>query len=145
MRGIRTFVSWVLALCLFVALVVAVDAKLLSDPTTSNVVFALLAERTGQDLFEPTGRYVVGFIEAFAALCLLLPFSRRFGAIILLLISGALLAAHVSPLLGQEIPVEIGSAITDGASAFYLNMAMTIGAGLLIFIHPRPRRRRTFN
>ncbi|MFC7290928.1 hypothetical protein [Hirschia litorea] len=145
MRGIRSFVSWVLALCLFAALVIAVDAKLLSDPEKANVVFTLLAERTGQELFEPTGRYVVGVIEAFVALMLILPFTRRFGAIILLVVSGALLAAHASPLLGQEIPLEIGSAKTDGASAFYLTMAMTIGAGLLMFIHPRRRRRRTYN
>ncbi|ACT58909.1 hypothetical protein [Hirschia baltica] len=145
MRGVRSFLGWVLALGLIIVLAFSLDAKLFDDPEQANVVYSTLAEKTGLALFEPTGRYVMGMLEGFAALMLVLPFTRRFGAFLTLVISGALVGAHLSPYLGQEIPIALGSEKLDGASHFYLMIALVTASGLLMFIHPGRKRRRTFN
>jgi len=143
MHGIRNFVGWILALGLIAMFLMAADTKLFSDPEQPNVVFSILAENTGYSILEPTGRYVVGILEAFVALMLLFPWTRRFGAFMGLCIAGGALAAHLSPYLGQEVPLGPGLQETDGASLFYLSIAMTAASGLLLFTHPdkRPTRR----
>lgn len=145
MRGVRSFFSWVLALALIAVLLLSVDGLLLGDPDKKDVVFSLLAQKTGMELFEPTGRFVFGAIQAFAALMLFFPFSRKFGAFLVLTLAGSMMGAHLTDILGQEIPLELGGEETDGASQFYLMIAQTAASGLILFIHPGPRRRRTFN
>ncbi len=145
MRGVRSFLGWLLAIGLIIVLAFSADAKLFGDPEKANVVFSILADTTGLALFEPTGRYVYGMLEAFAALMLFLPFTRRFGAFLTFVIAGVLVGAHASSFLGQEVPLAIGGEETDGASQFYLMIAMTTAAGLLMFIHPGKKRRRTYN
>ena len=139
MYGVRSILSWVLALFLFAMFLMLADAKLFSNPDAPNVVFSTIAERSGEALFEPTGRYLTGLAELLAALLLLLPATRRTGAIIAFCISAGAVAFHLSPFLGQEIPVAPGSDKTDGGQLFYLALALTAASGLLIFTHPRGR------
>lgn len=142
MRGIRTLLSWVLALVVIAMFVYLADKKLFADPSTPNPIFATLAEKSGFELFEPTGRFAVGLIELFAALLLLLPFTRRFGAFIAFCVSAGAVGLHLSPWLGAEVPVAVGAAQTDGGMLFYLAMALTAASGILMFIHPGRRRSR---
>ena len=144
MRGVRTFLSWVLAIFIIVMFLIMADEQLFSDPNTPNVLFSVLAEKTGIALFEPTGRYLTGLIEIFTAFWLLLPFSRRFGAFLALCVSGAAVALHLSPYLGQEVPTVLGGTETDGGELFYLAIALTAASGLLLFAHPKTRKRRSF-
>ncbi|MEL6753684.1 MAG: hypothetical protein AAFO57_06645, partial [Pseudomonadota bacterium] len=89
MLMVRSVISWVLALGLVFMFLQATIHPLpnppegsvkLFDPPGENIVFATLAERSGIALFEPTGRLAVAAAELFAALLLLIPWSRRFGA-----------------------------------------------------------------
>lgn len=144
MRGIRSFFSWVLALGLIAVLAIAADAKLFGDPEQANIVFATLAERTGQALFEPSGRFMFGIAEAFAVVLLILPFSRRIGAVLSLILGGLMMWAHLTPALGQEVPLAIGSEQLDGGSAFYLTLGITAVSGLLVFMHPGRKPKRLF-
>ena len=142
MRGIRNLLSWVLALFLAALLAYLADAKLFADPNEPNVIFATIAEKSGIALAEPTGRYVTGIIEAFAALMLILPVTRRFGALLALAVSAGAVGVHLSPYLGQEVPVALGASETDGGQLFYLALALLAASGLLSFVHPRGRKRR---
>ncbi len=144
MREARTLGSWVLALFLAAMLVwVAIDT-LAPATGTRNHLFPLFAETSGIKYFEPTGRLVAGALEILAALLILIPFTRRVGAFLGLLIM-ALLAALIVQLmmLGVQVPVDTvgeGGKVTtsqaDASMLFYLALGLVIAAILLVVIHP---------
>ncbi len=114
----------------------------LLDPPGQNIVFATLAANTQIALFEPTGRVVIAFAELLAALLLLLPFTRRSGAVLSFLILAGAVAFHLMPdVLGREVPLslESGSA-TDGGQLFALAIAMLAASALLFVVHPRRKK-----
>ncbi|MBL4878097.1 MAG: hypothetical protein JKY78_04310, partial [Hyphomonas sp.] len=89
MRLFRHLVSWALALFLVAMFVQATIHPLPNppegmvkffDPPGENIVFQTIATKSGISLYEPAGRVAVGLIELVAALFLLLPMTRRFGA-----------------------------------------------------------------
>jgi len=135
MRDARMMGSWVLALFLAVMFVWIADLSLFPASEARNVVFPLLAEKSDIWLWEPTGRYVTGLAEVLAALLLVIPFTRRIGAILGFLIAGGAVAAQIV-WLGMAVPVEQGSKTTDGGQLFYLALALAVASLLLIFIHP---------
>ncbi|ABI78211.1 hypothetical protein HNE_0727 [Hyphomonas neptunium ATCC 15444] len=111
------------------------------DPPGQHTVFATLAEKSGITLFEPAGRFVAGILELVAAILILLPFSRRFGAVIAVIIFGAGLALHLSPWLGRELVLANGSA--DGGTHFLAVVILLALSLLLLVVHPgRPRTSR---
>ncbi|MEP1143172.1 MAG: hypothetical protein ABJH52_05595 [Henriciella sp.] len=147
MRAMRHVGSWGLALFLIFMFLQATihplpnppegAVKLLDGPG-QNIVFATLAAKTQIALFEPTGRVVVALGELLAALLLLLPFTRRSGAVLSFLILASAVAFHLMPsVLGREVPLslEAGSA-TDGGQLFALAIAMLAASMLLIVVHP---------
>ena len=135
MRDARTIGSWVLGLFLAVMLVWIADLSLFPATDARNVIFPMLADKSGYYIFEPTGRYVVSLAEVLAALLLILPWTRRLGAILAFLIAGGAVAAHIM-WIGISIPVETGSKTTDGGQLFYLAIALAVASLLLIFVHP---------
>ncbi len=150
MRAVRHFVSWVLALFLIAMFVQATVHPLPDPPAGSvklfdapgeNIIFQTLAVNSGYSQFEPAGRVAVAFLELFAALCLVLPFSRRFGALLSAGILTGAVALHLSPWLGREVPVSLntGSTATDGGALFMLAVAMLAASLLLIGVHPGRR------
>ncbi|KDA03125.1 DoxX family protein [Hyphomonas oceanitis] len=147
MRLFRHLVSWALALFLIVMFVQATIYPLPNppegsvkffDPPGTNIVFQTLAERSGQTLFEPAGRILTGVLELVAALFLLFPFTRRFGAIISATILGAAVAFHLSPWLGREVPLSLarGETATDGGMLFMLAIIMLVSSLLVLVVHP---------
>ncbi len=147
MRAMRHLGSWGLALFLIFMFVQATIHPLpnppagsvkLFDPAGQNIVFATLAQNTGIALFEPTGRVVVAIGELLAAFLLLLPFTRRSGAILSFLILAGAVALHLMPdMLGREVPLSLASgAETDGGQLFALAIAMLAASMLLIVVHP---------
>ena len=89
-------------------------------------------------LFEPAGRFVIALVELIAAFFLLLPFSRRFGAVLAALVCGAAIAFHLSPWLGREVPLSLdpSSTQTDGGQLFMLAIVMLVASLLLMVVHP---------
>lgn len=143
MRTFRHLISWVLALvliafCLHLTLHPLPDPPpgmvKFFDPPGAHSVFAALAERTGLTLFEPAGRFVAGTLELLAALLILLPFTRRLGAGLLVVMFGIGLGLHLSPWLGREVMMPDG--MTDGGLQF-LNTVIVFALGiLLLVVHP---------
>jgi hypothetical protein len=135
MRDARMMLSWVLALFLAVMFLWIADQSLFPETASKNVVFPMLREKSGIYLFEPTGRYVTGLAHVLAALLMLLPWTRRLGAILALLIAGGAVGAQLL-WIGMSVPTEVGAKTTDGGQLFYLTLALAVAALVLIVIHP---------
>jgi hypothetical protein len=135
MNGARLMGSWVLALFLAVMFLWIADLSLFPPTEAKNVVFPRLAEASGIYLWEPTGRYVVGLAQVLAAILMIVPWTRRLGAILGFLIAAGAVAAHLV-WLGMVVPVEKGSTATDGGQLFYLAIALAVASLLLAVIHP---------
>jgi hypothetical protein len=138
MHDMRLMASWVLALFLAAMFLWIADLTLFPPEPERNVIFPLLADYSGVTLFEPTGRLVTGLLQVLAALLLLLPWTRRVGAVLALAVAGGAVASHVL-WLGQEVPVALGSDETDGGQLLYLAVGLTAAALALVFVHPGRR------
>ncbi len=144
MREARTLGGWVIALFLAAMLLwVAVDT--LAPPVgTKNHLFQLFADASGIAYFEPTGRLVAGLLEVLVALLVFIPLTRRFGAILGVLLMTGLTALVIQlMMLKIDIPVDVvgeGGAITtmatDPGALFYLLLGLLIASLVLIFVHP---------
>ena len=102
-----------------------------------NPIFALISGRTGVDLFEPYIGYATGAAELTAALLLIIPRTRFFGA---LLAGGVTLGAigfHLSPFLGVQIPQmdRLVALLQEGRSVSEIDsMALPTDGGMLFMI-----------
>jgi len=144
MREARTLAGWVIALFLAAMLIwVAIDT--FAPPLgTKNHLFQLFADASGIAYFEPTGRLAAGGLEVLVALLVLIPFTRRFGAILgVLLLTGLTALVVQLMMLNIEIPVDVvgeGGAVTtmaaDPGALFYLLLGLLIASLALIFVHP---------
>lgn len=149
-------VSWVLALGFAAALVFMVGLPKFIGPTP-NPIFALIAGRTGVDLFEPYLRYATGAGELAAALLLIAPRTRFLGALLAGAITLAAVGFHLSPFLGVTIPamdqlvplLQQGKGVaevdamhlpTDGGALFMTALAFLALAVALLWIE-RPKAR----
>jgi hypothetical protein len=135
MRGLRLAGSWVLAVFLGVMSLWIADLTLFPGDGGQNVVFPELAEYSGISLWEPTGRLLVGLLHVIAAIFLIMPWTRRIGAVLSGLIALGAVAAHVL-WLGPSVPLEAGSIETDGGQLLYLALALLAVSVLLFFLHP---------
>lgn len=151
MRFVRHLVSWGLSLFL-IAMFLQGTVHPLPDPPLGqvklfdlpgeNIVFQTLADRSGYPLFEPFGRVFTALVELLAALFLVFPLTRRFGAMISFLIVAVALVLHLSPWLGRDIPTSLDptSGATDGGLLFTLAISMAVTSILVIVVHPTRNR-----
>ena len=151
MRIVRDLAGWALALFLIYMFVQATIHPLpnppigqvkLFDLPGENIVFSTIATKTGIALFEPTGRVLVGIFELLAAVLLLIPITRRLGAVLSFLILAGAVTAHLLPgILGREVPLSLasGESATDGGALFALAIAMLAASMLLVVVHPGRR------
>ena len=154
MKPIR-LLSWTLALGFAGALVFLVGLPKFIGPDP-NPIFALLAGRTGVGLFEPYIRYATGAAELTAALLLVIPRTRFFGALIAGGVTLGAIGFHLSPFLGIQIPqmdrvvalLQEGRSVseidamalpTDGGMLFMIALAFLAVAAALAWLE-RPRR-----
>lgn len=102
MKG-RGIASWGLAIALAGAFVFMVGLPKFLGPDP-NPIFGLIAGRSGLSFFEPYVRYATGAGELLAAALLILPATRRFGAMLAGAISLSAIGFHLSPWLGVRVP-----------------------------------------
>lgn len=144
MREARTLGSWVLGLFLAIMLFWVAVETLAPQPPLKNHLFEVFRATSDIAYFEPLGRFVVGVLEVLAALLILVPFTRRLGAIlgfILMLFLGALVVQLV--MQGITVPVDTigeGGAVTtvetDASGLFYLVLGLLAALIAVIVIHP---------
>lgn len=150
MRIFRHIAGWLLAIVIAAMLFQATLHPLsepvpgevkLFDPPGQHLVFSALARNTGISLFEPAGRFVAGLLELAVALLILVPFSRRFAAVLSCLIAATGLVLHMSPWLGREILLPDG---TSDAGTHFLTSVIIFALSLLLAVtHPGPQKRLT--
>jgi hypothetical protein len=144
MREARTLGSWVMALFLVVMLLWMAAEVLAPQPPMRNHLFEVFRDASEVAYFEPSGRFAFGVLGVLAALLILLPATRRAGAILSTLLLGAL-AALVGQLvmLGVMVPVDqlsaggtVTTVETDPSALFYLVAALLAVSLALVFVHP---------
>ena len=144
MREARTLGSWVLALFLCVMLAWVAADTLAPQPPARNHLFELFSQTSGIKYFEPLGRLVAGGLEALAAVLILIPATRRAGALLGFVVL-LCLSALIVQLVMQGIPVPddavapdgMGTTVdTDASGLFYLVLGLLVAALGLIVIHP---------
>lgn len=144
MREARTLASWVIALFVAVVLFWVAADTLAPTPPAKNHLFEVFRDSSDIAFFEPTGRFVAGVLLAIAAVLIIVPVTRRVGAIV-----GALLLAALAGLvvqlmmLGITVPVDsvgeggvVTTTQTDPSALFYLVVGLLAAAVALIFVHP---------
>jgi uncharacterized membrane protein YphA (DoxX/SURF4 family) len=91
-------------------------------------IFSTLREWSGIALFEPFGRWFIGFSELVASILLFIPRTRIFGAgIAFVIITGAIFF-HLFTPLGVEI-------MGDGGLLFALACGVWISSALILWMH----------
>jgi uncharacterized membrane protein YphA (DoxX/SURF4 family) len=116
----------------------------LFDLPGENVAFQTMADKTGIALLEPTGRVAVALLELLICFLILIPGTRKFGAVLSFLLMAGAVAAHLSPdVLGREVPASMApdETGTDYGRLFALAVSMLAVSVLLFFVHPRRQRR----
>lgn len=148
MREARTLASWVLALFVAVVLVWIAAESIAPQPPAKNHLFEVFRESSGIAYFEPTGRFVFGAVSIIVAVFVLIPPTRRIGAVLAALIMAAL-AALVGQLVmnGIQVPVdtitatgEVSTSDTDPSALLYLVIGLLAASVALIFVHPGKSR-----
>ncbi len=143
MREARTLGSWAIALFLVAMFAwVAIDT-LAPQPPVRNHLFEVFAASSGVAFFEPTGRFGVGVLLVLSALLILLPFTRRIGAVLAVLLTAGLTFLIVQLML-QQIPVPVDAVAdgkvvttdTDASGLFYLIVGLLVASVALVVIHP---------
>jgi hypothetical protein len=136
MQGLRSLMSWVLALFLVAMFLWVADSTLFGGEDGGQAVFKALKNNSDVQLFEPTGRLVVGVAEVLAALLILLPWTRRIGAVLGVLI-GLGAVAMSAQLVMQGIPITLSAGRTaDANTLLYLAVALLAVSLFLVFVHP---------
>lgn len=150
---IRVIGEWALALALAGAFVFMVGLPKFFGPSP-NPIFALIAGRSGLDWFEPYVRYATGAAELLAAAALVIPRTRRLGALLAGAVTVGAIGFHLSPWLGVQMPemgrliaeLQAGKSVaeidamnlpTDGGMLFYTAIAFLVTA-VLIFALSAP-------
>lgn len=96
----------------------------------SIFIFATLRDWSGIGLFEPFGRFFIGFCELIASILLFMPRTRIWGAgMALVIISGAIFF-HLFTPLGVEIK-------GDGGLLFTLACGVWLSSIAILLIHRR--------
>jgi hypothetical protein len=135
MRGLRWTISWFFAIFLALMFLWFSDQTLFPADESKNVFFPLLAENAGFVYFEPTGRALTGVLQAVAAALILLPWTRRFGAVLGCLIAGFAVTGH-AVWVGHALPTAVSASDADGGQVFYLSLGLLATCLCLVFTHP---------
>ena len=156
MFALRLLVSWAFAAFLIFVYLNATIHPLpdppegfvkLFDRPGDNVIFQTMADKTGIALLEPTGRVAVPIFELLLCVLLLIPASRRFGAVLSFLLMCGAVTVHLMPdVLGRELPAStaVFESATDYGRVFALAVSMLAVSLLLVFVHPKKRERTAY-
>jgi uncharacterized membrane protein YphA (DoxX/SURF4 family) len=94
----------------------------------SIFIFSTLRDWSGIGLFEPFGRWFIGFCELVASVLLFIPRTRIWGAgVAIVIISGAIFF-HLFTPLGVEIK-------GDGGLLFTLACGVWLASAIILFVH----------
>ncbi|MGD9964934.1 MAG: hypothetical protein AB7T59_00260 [Hyphomonadaceae bacterium] len=133
--NLQRIASWVLALAFAAALVFMVGLPKLIGPNP-NPIFALIEGRSGIAVFDPELRRLTGIGELLAAVLLIVPYTRFYGAALAGVITISAIGFHLSPWLGVRLPEMTGlnAALQEGRSVAEIDaMGLPNDGGALFY------------
>lgn len=120
--------------------------KFKGDPETVIIFNTVAAwmESIGLGFIAPTfasvGAYIVGSVELIASILILIPLTRRLGALLGLgVISGAIFF-HLATPLGVDRVINTETMETDGGALFYMACAVWLSCALILWLTRRAAR-----
>ncbi len=144
MREARTLASWIIGLFVAVVMIWVAADTLAPQPPIRNHLFEVFRDSSDIAFFEPTGRFAVGVLMVLAALLIIVPATRRAGAILAALVLAGVAALVVQlMMLGIKVPVDqigeagaVATVETDPSALFYLLAGLLAATLALVFVHP---------
>ncbi len=102
----------------------------------ANPIFQYLASSTGMPIFEPGVRMLTGIAEITAAVLLVWPRTRIFGALLAAAVLGGALGFHLSPFLGINAPVafDADGGYVKSPMLFYMAASFFLITMILIYL-----------
>ena len=96
-------------------------SKFIENP---NIIFTIIADNSGIGFFEPYVRMLTGVAELGAGLLILMPKTRKLGALAGLAIVAGAIGFHLSPWLGISIPGMGHGLFITAVVLFVLNLLL---------------------
>ena len=96
-------------------------SKFIENP---NIIFTIIADNSGIGFFEPYVRMLTGVAELGAGLLILMPKTRKLGALAGLAIVTGAIGFHLSPWLGISIPGMGHGLFITAVVLFVLNLLL---------------------
>jgi uncharacterized membrane protein YphA (DoxX/SURF4 family) len=131
------YIKWGVALLLSVFFIFMGVQKFGSE----NLIFSTIAERSCVGLFEPVVRMLVGIAEIVAAILLILPVTRIFGALLGLGILFGAIGFHLSPWLGISVSMEPSS---EPSPILFIMAMFFTGVSLVVLNFEKNRAKKVF-
>ncbi|MEZ5524708.1 MAG: hypothetical protein R3E62_07050 [Pseudomonadales bacterium] len=140
----KKFISWVLVLYICFVFIQSLFFKFAGSIETVIIFETISNWMSGNFLsflapfFKNYGGWAVGGAELLTSVLLLIPASRRIGAILALIImSGAIFFHLATPLGLDRIIDEAGN--TDGGVLFFMACGVWVSSLILILLHRKPK------
>ena len=130
-------IKWGIALLLSIFFIFMGVQKFGSE----NMIFTTIAAKSGIGFFEPIVRMLVGVAELIAAVLLLIPAARFFGALLGLGILFGAIGFHLTPWLGIFVPMEPGG---DPSPMLFIMAIFFTGINVVALNLEKTRIRRIF-
>lgn len=136
-----TYISWALAVFVAFVFLQSLPYKF-SAHTETELIFSTIGQwmssiglpQSFSDGFANFGGYIIGSIELIAAILLLLPKTRFWGALLGLgVMSGAVFFHLFTPLGVNRVIDEAGN--TDGGVLFYMACGAWLSCAFLLLLH----------
>lgn len=140
----KKFISWVLVLYICFVFIQSLFFKFAGSIETVIIFETISNWMSGNFLsflapfFKNYGGWAVGGAELLTSVLLLIPASRKIGAILALIImSGAIFFHLATPLGLDRIIDEAGN--TDGGVLFFMACGVWVSSLILILLHRKPK------
>lgn len=140
----KKFISWVLVLYICFVFIQSLFFKFAGSIETVIIFETISNWMSGNFLsflapfFKNYGGWAVGGAELLTSVLLLIPASRKIGAILALIIMSGAIFFHLATPLGVDRTIdEAGN--TDGGVLFFMACGVWVSSLILILLHRKPK------
>lgn len=140
----KKIVSWILVIYIVFVFVQSLFFKFAGSIETVIIFDTISDWMAGNFLafiapfFKSYGGWAVGGAELFASILLLIPASRKFGAILALIIMSGAIFFHLGTPLGVDRAIDMAGN-TDGGVLFFMACGIWVSSLILILINRQPK------
>ena len=141
----KKIISWILALFIVFVFVQSLFFKFAGSLET-EIIFNTISDWMAgigflsslAPTFKANGGYVVGGAELLASVLLLIPASRKVGAILALMIISGAIFFHLGTPLGVDRAIDMAGNTDDGV-LFFMACGVWVSSLILLLLNPKPK------